>query len=69
MFDERPDGSLTAAPGTSRRDRQRELDRLLDALRERHGFGRVLLGASLPLKETHPLGPDGFKLRTPSLNQ
>lgn len=69
MFDEQQDGGLAAARGASRRDRQRELDRLLDALRERHGFGSVLLGASLPLKETHPLGPEGFKLRTPSLNQ
>lgn len=69
MFDEQQGGGLAAARGASRRDRQRELDRLLDALRERHGFGSVLLGASLPLKETHPLGPEGFKLRTPSLNQ
>lgn len=54
---------------TSREDRHRRLDRALDRLREKHGFGRVLRGASFPLTETHPLGPDGFQLRTPSLNQ
>ena len=55
-------------PG-SRADRQRTLDRALDALRAKHGFGRLLRGTSLPLAETHELGPDGFRLRTPSLNQ
>lgn len=53
----------------SRADRHRDLDRVLDELRARHGFGRVLRGASLPLKATTELGPDGFRLRTPSLNQ
>jgi DNA polymerase-4 len=69
LFDELPSGTLEAPQGSSRQDRLRELDRVLDALRDRHGFGRVLLGSSLPLIQTHPLGPDGFKLRTPSLNQ
>jgi len=55
--------------GSSREDRHRRLDRALDLLREKHGFGRVLRGASFPLAGTHPLGPDGFRLRTPSLNQ
>jgi hypothetical protein len=41
----------------------------MDSLREKHGFGRVLRGASFPLAATHPLGRDGFRLRTPSLNQ
>jgi DNA polymerase-4 len=54
---------------TIRDDRHRRLDRALDSLREKHGFGRVLRGASFPLTRTHPLGPDGFQLRTPSLNQ
>jgi DNA polymerase-4 len=54
---------------TSREDRHRRLDYALDLLREKHGFGRVLRGASFPLAKTHPLGPDGFRLRTPSLNQ
>lgn len=53
----------------SRADRQRSLDRALDELRAKHGFGRLLRGSSLPLKATHELGPDGFPLRTPSLNQ
>jgi hypothetical protein len=29
----------------------------------------LLRGTSLPLAKTHELGPDGFRLRTPSLNQ
>ena len=56
-------------PGTSRPDRQRRLDAALDQLRKRHGFGRILRGTSTPLEKTHPLGEDGFRLRTPSLNQ
>ncbi|MAB80895.1 MAG: hypothetical protein CMJ89_16235 [Planctomycetes bacterium] len=55
--------------GTSRPDRQRRLDSALDQLRKRHGFGRILRGTSTPLEKTHPLGPDGYRLRTPSLNQ
>ena len=53
----------------SREDRHRRLDSAVDLLRAKHGFGRVLRGASFPLAATHPLGPDGFRLRTPSLNQ
>jgi DNA polymerase-4 len=65
------DGAEAAreAPGASRADRQRRLDRALDRLRERLGFGRILRGSSAPLAATHPLRPDGFRLRTPSLNQ
>ena len=57
------------SPHGSRADRQRQLDDTLDGLRARFGFGRVLRGSSLPLSETHELGPDGYRLRTPSLNQ
>lgn len=56
-------------PRESRIDRLRRLDDALDRLRERHGFGRVLRGTSFALARTHELGPDGFRLRTPSLNQ
>ncbi len=56
-------------PHGSRADRQRRLDDTIDGLRGRFGFGRVLRGSSLPLSETHQLGPDGYRLRTPSLNQ
>ena len=55
--------------GRSRADRQRKLDQVVDDLRERLGFGSVLRGGSTPLSETHPLRPDGYRLRTPSLNQ
>lgn len=53
----------------SRADRHRRLDRALDELRAKHGFGRILRGTSTPLAATHPLEKDGFRLRTPSLNQ
>ena len=55
--------------GASYADRQRSLDRALDQLRAKHGFGRLVRGSSLPLVATHELGRDGFPLRTPSLNQ
>ncbi|MED6335295.1 MAG: DNA polymerase IV [Planctomycetota bacterium] len=65
-----PDGDreLDGVRG-SRGDRQRRLDRALDTLRARLGFGRVLRGGSFPLTETCELEADGFRLRTPSLNQ
>lgn len=58
-----------AGHARSHADRQRALDGALDALRAKHGFGRLVRGSSLPLLATHPLGRDGFRLRTPSLNQ
>jgi DNA polymerase-4 len=64
-----PGGDRGPGAGGSRADRQRRLDDAVDALRGRFGFGRVLRGSSLPLSETHELGPDGYRLRTPSLNQ
>lgn len=63
---DRVPGSLL---GGSRSDRAARLDRVIDTLRAQHGFGRVLRGSSLPLLETFELGDDGFRLRTPSLNQ
>jgi DNA polymerase-4 len=60
------------APGAAsqtRSDRQRRLDSTLDALRAKLGFGRILRGPSVPLAATHALRPDGYRLRTPSLNQ
>jgi DNA polymerase-4 len=63
-----PAASAEGAAG-SRADRQRRLDTALDTVRDRLGFGRVVRGASLPLAETHPLERDGYRLRTPSLNQ
>ncbi len=62
------DRSDRGAPG-SRADRHRRLDEAVDRLRQRLGFGRVISGASLELAKTHPLDRDGFRLRTPSLNQ
>jgi DNA polymerase-4 len=64
-----PTASGADPHGSSRDDRHRALDQALDRLRARHGFGRILRGGSLPLVETNELGPDGFRLRTPSLNQ
>jgi len=53
----------------SHADRQRRVDSALDKLRQQMGFGRVLRGSSTPLSGSHTLGPDGYRLRTPSLNQ
>lgn len=64
-----PGADRLPGAGGSRADRQRRLDDAVDGLRGRFGFGRVLRGSSLPLSETHELGPDGYRLRTPSLNQ
>ncbi|MBM3976874.1 MAG: DNA polymerase IV [Planctomycetes bacterium] len=58
-----------AGPTGSQLDRQRRADRALDALRERHGFGRVLRASQLELGRRYELGRDGYTLRTPSLNQ
>ena len=62
-------GVHAGGAGGSRAEREAKLDAALDALRARHGFGRVLRGASLLLGEDHEIGPDGYVLRTPSLNQ
>ena len=60
----------TAEPNTpTRTDRHRAVDAVLDELRAKHGFGRVLRGASFFLANEHELGAEGFRLRTPSLNQ
>jgi len=64
LFD---DGETTSRG--SRTDRQRKLDDALDRVRSKLGFGRILRGSSLAVGETHPLGKDGYQLRTPSLNQ
>jgi len=53
----------------SHADRQRAVDRALDTLRAKYGFGGLLRGASLPLATDHARTRDGFVLRTPSLNQ
>lgn len=50
-------------------DRDSRLESALDHLRARHGFGGILRGSSLLLSDTFPTGPDGLRLRTPSLNQ
>lgn len=69
LFDDAPPERTTQRERESRADRQRRLDAVVDRLRERLGFGAVLRGASTPLAATHPLGKDGYRLRTPSLNQ
>lgn len=58
-----------SAHDASRADRHRRLDHALDQLRAKLGFGRILRGTSAPLAASHPLRADGFRLRTPSLNQ
>jgi DNA polymerase-4 len=58
-----------ADPREGRGDRHRRLDDALDAVRAKHGFGLIMRGSSFPLKANHELERDGFRLRTPSLNQ
>ena len=58
-----------ARSSASHADRQRAVDRALDSLRAKYGFGGLLRGASLPLAVDHARTRDGFVLRTPSLNQ
>ncbi len=67
--DPEADRSSLGGAGGSLADRERRLDGAIDRLRARLGFGRILRGTSLPLAATHPLERDGFRLRTPSLNQ
>jgi DNA polymerase-4 len=66
---DRPGGECLGGARGSRGDRERRLDQAVDALRAQVGFGRLLRGSSLALRETHELGREGFRLRTPSLNQ
>jgi DNA polymerase-4 len=58
-----------APTSASHAERMHRIDRALDRMRAKHGFGRMLLGTSFTLKATHALQRDGFQLRTPSLNQ
>lgn len=62
-------GTERSMPHASHADRQRAVDRALDTLRAKYGFGGMLRGASLPLAADHARTRDGFVLRTPSLNQ
>jgi hypothetical protein len=50
------------------KSRQR-LFEAVDAVRQRHGFGAVVVGAAAGLLGQLPRGPHGFKLRTPSLTK
>lgn len=69
LFDAPLAGGEADEHDASRADRHRRLDAVVDQLRAKLGFGSIVRGSSTPLEETHPLGPDGFRLRTPSLNQ
>lgn len=71
LFDE-ADAGIEGHPAQARgshADRQRRIDQALDKLRDQMGFGRIMRGSSTPLANTHPLGREGYQLRTPSLNQ
>lgn len=58
-------GQLFAAEDTSRQ----KLFAAVDAVRKRHGFGSLVVGASSELLGQVPHGPHGFRLRTPSLTK
>ncbi len=54
--------------GADDRARQR-LFAAVDAVRQRHGFGSLVLGGASPLLGQVPHGVHGFRLRTPSLTK
>lgn len=54
--------------GADDRARQR-LFAAVDAVRQRHGFGSLVLGSASPLLGQVPHGVHGFRLRTPSLTK
>lgn len=58
-------GQLFAAEDTSRQ----KLFAAVDAVRKRHGFGALVVGAASDLLGQVPHGPHGFRLRTPSLTK
>lgn len=58
-------GALFGDDGASRR----RLFAAVDAVRKRHGFGALVVGAATGLLGRLPHGPHGFKLRTPSLTK
>jgi DNA polymerase IV len=58
-------GQLFAAEDSSRQ----RLFAAVDAVRRRHGFGALVVGAASDLLGQVPHGPHGFRLRTPSLTK
>jgi nucleotidyltransferase/DNA polymerase involved in DNA repair len=58
-------GVLFGEDGAARR----RLFAAVDAVRKRHGFGSLVVGAATGLLGQVPSGPHGFKLRTPSLTK
>jgi DNA polymerase-4 len=58
-------GQLFAEQDTARK----KLFEAVDAVRKRHGFGALMMGASSELLGQLPHGPNGFRLRTPSLTK
>lgn len=50
-------------------DSRKKLFEAVDAVRKRHGFGALVVGASSELLGQLPHGPNGFRLRTPSLTK
>ena len=57
------EGLWDRSPGAALR-----LEKALDRIREKHGFGRILQGGESLLLGKLPFGRDGFRLRTPSLS-
>ncbi|HIE70813.1 MAG TPA: DNA polymerase IV [Planctomycetes bacterium] len=58
-------GQLFGEEDTSRQ----KLFAAVDAVRKRHGFGALVIGAASDLLGQVPHGPHGFRLRTPSLTK
>jgi len=65
-------GPVRAVQGTLFDDggaARRRLFAAVDAVRARHGFGSLVVGGAAGLLGQVPHGPNGFRLRTPSLTK
>ncbi|MFQ5506188.1 MAG: hypothetical protein ACE5F1_15570, partial [Planctomycetota bacterium] len=60
-------GSLASWHASRAAHRAERLDRAIDCLRARHGFGAIVAGESVELLGKLAHSRDGFRLRTPSL--
>ncbi len=64
-----PQGARQRSLFDERDTSRQKLFDAVDAVRKRHGFGALLVGASSDLLGHLPHGADGFRLRTPSLTK
>ena len=49
--------------------RQEQLNRTIDLIRQKYGFAAIQTGRTLLLKDLFPIDKDGYTLHTPSLSR